>query len=117
MCSRPACLGVLPKVLPSPYVGLMIAAVVYAIGGGIIEVMVSPVVESLPGRREGLGDEPAALILLLGADGRGAGYDAAGLAAGADLWFLLPVLWACVPLYNLVRFLKVPLMPVPPRRN
>jgi hypothetical protein len=29
--------------------GLVAAVVIYAIGGGIIEVMVSPVVESLPG--------------------------------------------------------------------
>src|SRR4028118_1510143 len=38
-------LAVLPSMLPSPYVGLSLAIVVYAIGGGLLEVLVSPVVE------------------------------------------------------------------------
>ena len=30
---------------------------------------------------------------------------------GTSLWFWLPIAWALLPLYNLFRFLKVPLMP------
>ena len=39
----------LPHILPNPYVGLVIASLIYSIGGGLIEVLVSPIVESLPG--------------------------------------------------------------------
>src|SRR5919206_3588937 len=46
-------LAVLPSALPSPYLGLCLAIIVYAVGGGLLEVLVSPVVEALPGPREG----------------------------------------------------------------
>ena len=40
-------LGVLPGLLP-PYAGLLLAVTVYAVGGGLIEVLVSPIVQALP---------------------------------------------------------------------
>ena len=43
------CLGLLPMALPSPYIGLVIAVMLYAVGGGLIEVLISPIVDSLPG--------------------------------------------------------------------
>lgn len=42
-------LAYLPGVLPDPYIGLSIAVVLQAIGGGLLEVLVSPIVDSLPG--------------------------------------------------------------------
>ena len=42
------CLPLLPELLPNPFAGLLIAVVIYAVGGGLLEVMVSPVVEALP---------------------------------------------------------------------
>lgn len=39
----------LPGILPSPYLGLVISCIMFSIGGGIIEVLISPIVESLPG--------------------------------------------------------------------
>ncbi|MCD8020985.1 MAG: MFS transporter, partial [Clostridiales bacterium] len=41
-------LTILPEVLPDPYIGIMLAVIVYAIGGGLLEVVVSPVVEACP---------------------------------------------------------------------
>ena len=41
-------LAVLPDVLPTPFYGLLAAVVVYAVGGGLLEVLVSPIVESCP---------------------------------------------------------------------
>ena len=43
-----ASLAVLPFVLPSPFVGLLISVMIYAVGGGILEVLVSPIVEACP---------------------------------------------------------------------
>lgn len=45
-------LGVLPQLFPSPYIGLVIAVMIYAMGGGIIEVLISPIVDSLPGEEK-----------------------------------------------------------------
>ena len=41
-------MALLPQLFASPFAGLCLAAVVYAIGGGLIEVLASPVVEHLP---------------------------------------------------------------------
>ena len=110
-------LGILPKLLPDPYVGLTIAVVLYAIGGGFIEVMVSPMVEALPG------DAKASAMSLLHSFycwGQMAVVLLTTLLIkilGTDIWFILPVLWAAVPLYNLIRFLKVPIMPTLPEEE
>lgn len=107
-------LGVLPLIFSDPYVGLIIAVVIYAVGGGVIEVLISPIVDSLPG------DEKASAMSLLHS------FYCWGQVAvvivtttiialfGTDLWYLLPILWAIVPTYNLFKFLKVPLMPTIP---
>lgn len=109
-------LAVLPSVLSSPYLGLSLAIVVYAIGGGLLEVLVSPVVNALPSPQAG----KAAAMSLLHA------YYCWGQVAvvlgttlllaqiGADAWQVLPLVWAVVPLANLVVFLRVPLPPTVP---
>ena len=41
-------LAFLPSLLPDPYVGILISVIIYAIGSGLIEVLVSPIVEACP---------------------------------------------------------------------
>lgn len=41
-------LTILPEVMSDPFVGLFLAVLVYAAGGGLLEVLVSPVVEACP---------------------------------------------------------------------
>ena len=41
-------MAVLPEVLGNAYAGILVAVVFYAIGGGIIEVLISPIVEACP---------------------------------------------------------------------
>lgn len=41
-------LTILPKALPDPFVGLLLSVFVYAIGGGLLEVVISPIVEACP---------------------------------------------------------------------
>ena len=43
-----AALPVLPELLPDPFAGILIAVTIYAMGGGLLEVLVSPVVEACP---------------------------------------------------------------------
>ena len=47
-----AFLVVLPQILPSAFAGLLIAVIIYAVGGGYIEVLISPLVDSLPGEEK-----------------------------------------------------------------
>nr|WP_330413559.1 MFS transporter [Coprococcus sp. AF21-14LB] len=41
-------MAILPEVLPLPFMGILISVVLYAIGSGLIEVLVSPIVEACP---------------------------------------------------------------------
>jgi fucose permease len=104
-------LAVLPFVTPDPFVGLCVAVVVYAVGGGLLEVLVSPVVEHLPTPPE---SKAAGMALLhsfycWGQLAVVVGTTALLAVLGEGLWPVLPVLWALVPLVNLVAFLRVPL--------
>jgi len=104
-------LAFLPRVLLSPYIGLVISCILFSIGGGLIEVLVSPIVESLPG------DAKASSMSLLHSFyswGQVLVIIASTIALrfiGQDLWFLLPLVWSLLPLFTLFKFTKVPLVP------
>jgi len=107
-------LAVLPNVLPSPYVGIMIAVAFYASGGGLLEVLVSPIVNALPGDQK---DSAMSLLHSFYCWGQVGVVLVTTLLLGIlghDYWPLLPVMWALIPVYNLFRFLKVPLAPAIP---
>jgi len=107
-------LGVFPLIFPDPYLGLVAAVVIYAIGGGLIEVLISPIVDSLPG------DAKASAMSLLhsfycwGQMGVVIVTTLLLWGFGHGIWFVLPMLWALVPIYNVFRFAKVPLLPPVP---
>jgi len=104
-------LAFLPGILPSPYIGLAISCILFSIGGGLIEVLVSPIVDSLPG------DAKASSMSLLHSFyswGQVLVIILSTLAlrfVSHDLWFLLPLAWSLLPLFTLFKFTKVPLMP------
>jgi fucose permease len=104
-------LAVLPSVLVSPYLGLSLAIVVSAIGGGLLEVVISPVVEALPSPQEG---KAAAMSLLhsfycWGQVAVVLGTTLLLAQMGQAAWQVLPLVWAVVPFMNLGVFLRVPL--------
>lgn len=109
------CLSLLPRLMPgTPYAALTIAVVVYALGGGILEVLVSPIVDSLPG------DAKASAMSLLHSFYCWGQVGVVLLSTlfikifGASNWPLLPLLWAAVPIYNFFRFTRSPLLPPVP---
>ncbi|MHB1357832.1 MAG: MFS transporter [Anaerolineae bacterium] len=110
-------MAVLPQVMTSPYAGLVIAVVIYAIGGGLIEVLVSPTVDALPGEAK---DSAMSLLHSFYSWGQVAVMLLSTLfirAFGANLWYLLPLLWAIVPTFNAVLFARVPLAPAIPHHE
>ncbi|MCH5325544.1 MAG: MFS transporter [Eubacterium sp.] len=109
-------MGVLPMLIPVPFAGLCAAVIIYAVGGGLIEVLVSPIIEALPedGRNKAAAMSllhsfycwgQAAVILL------STGYIA---FFGDGIWYLLPMFWALLPAANAILFTKAPLVPEPP---
>jgi len=102
-------LGIFPYIFPDSYAGLVTAILINAIGGGLIEVLISPILESLPG------DEKAASMSLLhsfycwGHVGVVILSTLFFKAAGIQNWYILACLWALIPLCNTFFFAKVPL--------
>jgi len=104
-------LAFLPRVLPSPYLGLVISSILFSIGGGLIEVLVSPIVESLPSEAKA---SSMSLLHSFYSWGQVLVVILSTLAlsfVGQDLWFLLPLVWSLLPLFNFFNFMRVPLMP------
>lgn len=105
-------MSVLPHLLPSPYIGLTIAVMLYAVGGGLLEVIVSPIIEALPNENK---EASMSLLHSFYCWGQMGVVFLSTLLLwliGRDLWFILPLLWALFPLYNLFQFRKVPLLPL-----
>lgn len=110
-------LAILPQIMPQPYIGLVISVMIYALGGGIIEVLMSPIVESLPF------DEKSSEMSLLhsfycwGQVAVVLGTTLLLKIIGTQYWSLAPLLWSIIPLSNIYRFMKVPLMPLTDEEN
>lgn len=104
-------MAVLPSVM-HPYLGLMLSVVCYAIGGGIIEVAISPIVESCPTEKK-----ETAMSLLHSFYCWGHVFlvlvsTAFFAVFGIETWRVLACIWALIPLVNAVYFCFVPLYPI-----
>ncbi len=102
-------LSVLPRVTGGEYIGLVIPVVLYSFGSGLIEVLTSPWVESIPG------DEKASMMSLLHSFycwGQTAVVLITTLLIwwlGSGVWYYLPLLWAIVPAVDFFVFMKAPM--------
>ena len=102
-------MAVLPDMLPAPFVGILIAVVLYAIGSGLIEVLVSPIVEACPFENK---DGMMSLLhsfYCWGAMGVILGSTLFFALFGVEHWKLLTFIWALVPLYNTFNFINCPI--------
>lgn len=105
-------MALLPHLLAVPFVGLCLAAVVYAVGGGLIEVLASPVVEHLPaepGRSKEAGMALLHSFYCWGQLGVVVGATVLLGVLGLHLWWVLPLVSALVPATNAVLLARVPM--------
>lgn len=110
-------LGTLPQVCSSPYTGLVIAVVTYALGGGLLEVLVSPIVDSLPGEKKASDMSLLHSFYCWGQMGVVLISTLILTAFGTDIWMWLPLGWAILPFVNLFFFMKVPFVPPVPEEK
>ncbi len=104
-------LGVLPRAMENHYIGLVIPILIYATGSGLIEVLVSPIVEGLP-----LENKSGEMSLLhsfycWGQMSVVLFTTIAIKFAGSENWVYAPMLWAIIPFINMFMFMKVPIFP------
>ena len=104
-------LGTLPEVI-EPFVGILIAGCTCAIGGGLIEVLISPIMESCP-----TDNKEAAMSLLhsfycWGHVGVILFSTLFFYFVGIASWKWMAFFWALIPLLNAVVFVKTPIAPL-----
>ena len=107
-------LTVLPEVLPSAFAGILCAVCVYAIGGGLLEVLVSPVVEACPSDNKEKAMSMLHSFYCWGHVGVVALSTLFFGLFGINHWKILALIWAIIPLCNGVAFTKVPIAPLLP---
>lgn len=105
-------LAILPELLPSAYAGLLISVTVYALGGGLLEVLVSPIVESCP-----TDNKEKAMSLLhsfycWGHVGVVLFSTLFFKLFGIENWKILTCIWLIVPAVNTFVFAKTPIAPL-----
>ena len=102
-------LAVFPDLFPDPFVGMVVAVFFYAVGGGLCEVLVSPIAEACPTEKK---DAQMSLlhsfycwgvvaVILLST--------AFFAVFGVQNWKVLACFWAIVPLVNIFNFMVVPI--------
>ncbi|MCM1144196.1 MAG: MFS transporter [Blautia sp.] len=102
-------LTILPDVMGSPFVGILIAVMIYAVGGGLLEVLVSPVVEACPSDNKEKAMSMLHSFYCWGHVGVVLLSTAFFHTMGTDNWKILAVLWAIIPLCNAFVFTRVPI--------
>ena len=111
-------LTVLPDRCSEPFVGLLIAVIIYATGGGLLEVLVSPIIESCPTDNK---EEAMSLFDIhfycwghVGVVFLSTVFFA---VFGIDNWKIMAIIWACIPLANTNFVCKSPNCTIDRRRR
>ena len=102
-------LGILPELTADPYLGFLGAVLLYAAGGGLIEVMISPIVEACPTERK---EAAMSLLHSFYCWGHVLVVVASTVffrVAGIGNWRILVFIWALVPFFNCFYFARVPI--------
>ena len=102
-------LTVLPDLSDDPFIGLLISVVVYAIGGGLLEVLVSPVVEACPNENK---EKAMSLLHSFYCWGQVGVVFLSTLffsMAGIRHWKIITLIWVIVPVVNGIVFFRVPI--------
>lgn len=105
-------LAFLPELFHNPMIGILISVCIYAVGSGLVEVLVSPIIEACP-----FPNKESMMSLLhsfycWGAVGVIVGSTIFFMFFGLDNWRILSCLWALIPLYNIINFSTCPIDPI-----
>ncbi len=107
----------LPTLLPDPFSGLVVSVGLYAVGGGLAEVLVSPIVEAVPSDNK---EKTMSLLHSFYCWGHmGVVLISTAFFAlfGISNWRVLALIWALLPVVNAVIFTKVPMVSLSEERG
>lgn len=104
-----ASLTILPELTPDPFTGILLSVIIYAIGGGLLEVLVSPIVEACPTDNK---EKAMSLLHSFYCWGHVAVVLFSTIFfhfAGVQNWKILAIVWAIIPITNAIAFTRVPI--------
>lgn len=105
-------LAVFPAVFPSAFAGLLLAVIIYAVGGGLIEVLISPIMESCPTENK---EKAMSLLHSFYCWGHVGVVLLSTLffrVFGIWNWKILTCIWMLIPVINAFVFSKTPIAPL-----
>lgn len=102
-------LTVLPNIIGDPFVGILISVAVYAVGGGLLEVVISPIIDSTPAENRGRSMNFLHSFYCWGHVGVVLLSTLFFSVFGMDSWRVAALLWALVPVLNIPLFAVSPL--------
>lgn len=102
-------LTIFPEVFPNAFAGILVSVIIYAVGGGLLEVLVSPVMEACPSDNKEKAMSMLHSFYCWGHVGVVAVSTLFFQFVGISNWKILAVAWAIIPLGNMIAFTKVPI--------
>ncbi|MEY8353454.1 MFS transporter [Lachnospiraceae bacterium 54-53] len=105
-------LPILPGIFPQAWAGLLAAVVIYAAGGGLLEVLVSPIVEACPTDNKEKAMSVLHSFYCWGHVGVVLLSTVFFSLFGLENWNILALFWALLPAANILLFVKVPIAPL-----
>lgn len=102
-------LAFLPELLPDPFAGVLISAVIYAIGSGLIEVLVSPIVEACPFEHKEAVMSTLHSFYCWGSVAVIVLSTLFFTAFGIGAWKIMACIWAVIPVINIYNFAVCPI--------
>lgn len=100
-----------PAMFDTPYHGLMLGTIVFSIGCGLLEVLLSPIINAVPSERK---SSAMAMLHAFYPIGKVAVILLTGLALwvfGVDSWRTVIIVWSIFPFVNTLGFLLVQIPP------
>ena len=103
---------ILPEILPSAFAGLLVSVFCYAVGAGLLDITINPIVNSCPSTNSNQ------LLCLLHSFYCWGSVAAVGISTlffalfSTDNWKIMSLIWAILPIVNAVMFARVPIAPV-----
>lgn len=103
---------ILPEILPSAFVGLLISVFCYAVGAGLLDITINPIINSCPST------DSNQLLCLLHSFYCWGSVAAVGITTivfsifSTSSWKLMALAWAVLPIVNAISFTRVPIAPI-----
>ncbi len=105
-------LVILPEVFPSAFAGLLTAVIIYALGGGLIEVLISPIMESCPTENKEKAMSLLHSFYCWGHVGVVLFSTIFFRVFGIEHWKILTCIWVAIPIINAAIFVSAPIAPL-----